>query len=316
MSFDMIAIGETLIDFHGSADNQTIKLIGSPGGAPANVLAMASKLGLKTALISRVGHDLLGAFIIKQLSAVDIETKYIQTDPVAPTTLAMVHLDSENNRSFSFYRSETADVRLDKSALPMAALNNTKILHFGSLSLVDGEAYEATLAAIDIARTGGALISYDPNWRPSLWHEQAQGIERMKLGMSQADIAKCSAEELVLLTGCTDQRRGIDQLLELYDLDFVAVTRGKDSCLFSNRRWTLEIPIFELEVADTTGAGDAFWGAALAYYLRRGRRVQDWTKQEIVEWMEFANAAGSLTTTKRGTINALPSRAEIAALLQ
>lgn len=141
----------------------------NPGGAPANVLAMNARLGGKTAFIGEVGKDTFGEFLKKTMDDAGIDTRGLCMSDEYKTTLAFVQLDKKGDRSFSFYRKPGADVMLTTGEVDNTLLMSCKIFHFGSVSLTDEPSRSATLQAVRIAKKSGALISYDPNYRPALW---------------------------------------------------------------------------------------------------------------------------------------------------
>ena len=170
---DVTALGEVLIDFtpYGRSEAGRNLFEQNPGGAPANVLAALSKMGRKTAFIGKVGDDLHGVFLRKTLEDLGIDTSGMITDPAYFTTLAFVGLEN-GERSFSFARKPGADTQLRSDEIPERLLRETRIFHFGSLSLTDEPARQATLFAVKKAKENGALISYDPNYRAPLWPDE------------------------------------------------------------------------------------------------------------------------------------------------
>ena len=170
--YDIVALGELLIDFTqaGYSPDGMRLFEQNPGGAVANVLAAAAKFGRGTAFIGKVGKDMHGAFLKKTLADSGIDVKNLVEDWDVFTTLAFVELSESGERSFSFARKPGADTMLREDELDTAILENTRVFHVGSLSLTDEPARSTTLAAIKTAKAAGALISYDPNYRASLWH--------------------------------------------------------------------------------------------------------------------------------------------------
>ena len=314
--YDILALGECLVDLVCTEENGKIFMEGNPGGAPANVLAMAAKLGKQTALISKVGQDNFGPFLCGHVAAAGIDTDYIVMDKEHPTTLAIVKLDETGNRSFSFYRDRSADVMLSEEELPSKAIANTKVLQFGSLSLVCDPVRTATFAALQQAKQAGAKISYDPNWRPPLWPSMEAGCAMMLRGMEYADYVKVSDEEIVLLTGEEDFAAGAKKLMAAYPMEFLAVTMGPKGSMVFNRTASAFAPAYKIECVDTTGAGDAFWGAALTYILESEKAIADYSAEELKALADFANAGGSLASTKKGAIPAMPSREAMLAAVE
>ena len=314
--YDILALGECLVDLVCTEADGKIFMEGNPGGAPANVLAMAAKLGKQTALISKVGQDNFGPFLCGHVAAAGIDTDYIVMDTEHPTTLAIVKLDETGNRSFSFYRDRSADVMLSEEELPKEAIASTKVLQFGSLSLVCEPVRSATFAALALAKEAGVKVAYDPNWRPPLWPSEEAGRAMMLRGMEYADYVKVSDEEVVLLSGETDLKAGAEKLLAAYPMEFLAVTMGPEGSMVFNRKASAFAPAYKIDCVDTTGAGDAFWGAALTYILEGSKSVGEYSAEELRALADFANAGGSLASTKKGAIPAMPSREAMLAAVE
>ena len=259
--FDIIALGELLIDFtQYGVSKQGGKLFEqNAGGAVANVLAAAAKLGNKTAFIGKVGTDMHGLFLKETLEHEGIDTcGLILTDSVF-TTLAFVSLSDNGERQFSFARKPGADTQLTSSEINKELLSNTKYLHIGSLSLTDEPALSATYSAVKTARSYGVWISYDPNYRSSLWENDITAIEQMRSILPYVDVMKLSYEETALLTGEREPAAAAKKLNDI-GVNCIAVTLGSNGALVCVNGETQIIPGYIVETVDTTGAGDAFWG--------------------------------------------------------
>ena len=203
---DIVAIGEVLIDLTQTGVNQlgVGQYAANPGGAPANLAVAASRLGARTAFVGKVGRDAFGNYLRAVLNENHVDTTGLLTDEREHTTLAVVSVDETGERSFTFYRDPSADVNLDAREIPEDLLKNTRVLHFGSVSLTAEPARSATLYAAKKARENGCLVSYDPNYRASLWGCPEEAVREMKDALPLCDILKISDEELPLLTGTDD----------------------------------------------------------------------------------------------------------------
>lgn len=311
--FDVVALGELLIDFTpaGIADNGSALFARNPGGAPANVLAASSRLGAKTSFIGKVGNDDFGRFLRDTLVEIGVDTRNLVLTDEVHTTLAFVHLDPSGDRSFSFYRKPGADVMLRKEELNLDLLKQTGILHFGSLSLTDEPCRSATFKAVQTAKDAGAVISYDPNYRAPLWDSKEEAVKQMKSGFSYADIVKISEEELTLLTGETDFDAGA-RTLQKQGVTLVMVTLGKKGAYYRLGEHSNILPTYDVHTIDTNGAGDAFTGAV--HFGLKGKSVDEirrMTPREIEDILDYANAVGSIVTSKSGAIPAMPSPNEV-----
>lgn len=314
---DIVALGECLIDFVAvkGKDPGKILLEGNAGGAPANVLAAAAKLGRSTGFIGRVGTDAFGSFLKARIAETGVDiSPMVQGNE--PTTLAMVTLDDTGNRSFSFYRNQTADVMLEEFEVDMEKVASCRIFHFGSISMTADPAHTATLAAAAKARQAGVLISFDPNYRPLLWQDKAQATQAMEEGIKLADFVKVSDEEAEMLSGESDPEKAALALQTKYHTRFLAVTLGPKGCIGISEKARVVLPTYSITAVDTTGAGDAFWGAALHRLLAQADPAQPLDEKQMTSLLHYANAAGSLATTKHGAIPALATDKEIMQLVR
>lgn len=314
-TYDIVALGESLVDFVTvkGEDPAKIYLEGNAGGAPSNVLAMAAKLGRGTAFIGKVGRDAFGSYLKERIRATGVDVSGMSTGG-EPTTLAMVSLDEKGNRSFSFYRNQTADVMLRPLEVEDAFLENCRIFHFGSVSLTSQPACGTTLQAVQKAKAAGAKISFDPNYRPFLWENQQDAVAAITQGLELADYVKLSDEEAMLVGGQESPEKAALTLMVKYGFTFMAVTLGPKGCLGLSSSARVSQPTYDVETLDTTGAGDAFWGAVLHQLLELEAAPID--EKALKELLCFGNAAGSLVTTAHGAIAPQPTEKEIRACMK
>lgn len=308
---DITAVGEILIDLTQSGVNeQGIPVFAAnPGGAPANLAVAASRLGASTAFIGKVGTDSFGTFLRSTLIENKVDVSGMVVDQVNRTTLAVVAVDGSGERTFSFYRDPSADVKLSVKDIRAEHLKNTKFLHFGSVSLTTDPARSATLYAAKTARENGALISYDPNYRASLWSDEATAIERMLEPLPMVDVLKVSDEELPLLTGTSDLEEG-SKILAERGITLVLVTLGANGAYYRFGEKTGHVPGMKVKVGDTNGAGDTFFGAALAQ-LAKFDRLDAITAEELEQILAVSNRAAGITTSRHGAIPAMPIYEEV-----
>lgn len=316
-TFDIAALGELLIDFTPVKVQPGMNpcFEQNPGGAPANVAVAGAKSGCRTAFIGAVGADSFGAFLRQELDSRGVNTDFLKQEP-SGTTLAFVHLDKTGNRSFSFYRNPGADTLLAPADLQDFPFERCRIFHTGSLSLTAEPARSATFSALEKAVSGGAVISCDPNWRAALWKSEREGLGQIRSLLEFAELVKISEEEALLLTGIPEAERAARSLLNRYGgkegrLKLVVVTCGASGCLWAREKDRGSVAGFPVEAVDTTGAGDAFWGAFLAEFCRTGKNTGDLSPEELSGICRYANAAGALCSTRRGAISALADRTEI-----
>ena len=311
--YDVTAVGELLIDFTpaGLSGQGQPLFEQNPGGAPANVLAALSRLGRRTAFIGKVGQDFFGDYLAGVLAQAQIACDGLLRDPSCRTTLAFVHLDPNGDRSFSFYRNPGADLMLRPEEIPEATVRDCRIFHFGSVSMTGDPARGATRHALELARRAGRLVSYDPNLRLPLWSSPEDARQVILAVLDRVDVLKISEEELTFLTGLTDLEQGARWFFDRAPLQLLLITRGAKGAYGATRRAQASHPAFDVQTIDTTGAGDAFTGAVLHRLLKRGKDPGRLTAEELESDLAYANAAGSLATTRTGAIPALPTEREI-----
>ena len=314
--FDVTALGELLIDFteNGLSAQGNYLLEANPGGAPCNVLSMLSKLDKKTAFIGKVGDDFLGRHLKDVVEAVGIDTRNLLMDDQVHTTLAFVHTYPDGDRDFSFYRNPGADMNLRVEEIDEGLIADTKIFHFGSLSLTHPGVREATKKALHIAKEQGCLISYDPNLRPPLWNTLEEAKEQIAFGMTQCDIMKISDNEIQWFTGEEDFDAGIRILQETYHIPLILLSMGRDGSRAYYQGMKVEVaPFLQENTIETTGAGDTFCACVLNYVLEHG--LDSLTPEDLQQMLRYANAAASLITTRKGALRVMPSGEDVERLL-
>ena len=314
--YDVTALGELLIDFteNGLSGQNNILMEANPGGAPCNVLAMLSKLGKKTAFIGKVGDDYLGHHLAQVTQNAGIDISNLLFDKEVHTTLAFVHTFADGDRDFSFYRNPGADMMLKESEINEEIIAASKLFHFGTLSMTNPEVKKATQKAVKIARDNNCLISFDPNLRPPLWQNLDDAKEAFDYGMKNCDILKISDNELLWFTGTKDFDSGIKILKEKYNIPLILLSKGKEGSsayykdLTANAAAFLDVPTIE-----TTGAGDTFFACIINYILEHG--LTELNQTQLLEMLNFANAAAAIITTRKGALKVMPEKNEIEALL-
>lgn len=313
--FDVVALGELLIDFTcKSTDPDGYPTMAAhPGGAPANFLAALTKYGCRTAMIGKVGADTFGRLLTGTLESCGIETRGLVADRDAFTTLAFVTLDASGDREFAFGRKPGADTQLRWEEVDRTLLDETKVFHFGTLSLTDEPSRNATYEAVAYAKARGKLITFDPNLRLPLWRDLQEAKEQILWGLSQADVVKISEEEVEFLWGL-DYRAGAEKLLAEYGVKLAFVTLGSDGCWFQNAMAYGHVDsLKEIKVVDTTGAGDIFGGSAVSQLIQTGKNPEELTEAELRRIVRFACTAAGLSTTKPGGITSIPEKETVLA---
>ena len=314
--YDVIALGELLIDFtmNGQSEQGNNMLEACPGGAPCNVLALLNKMGKKTAFIGKVGKDQFGALLRDTITEAGIDASNLMVDENVNTTLAFVHTFPDGDREFSFYRNPGADMMLTADEVNPEVVKDTKVFHFGTLSMTHEGVREATKKAVETAKANGCLVSFDPNLRPPLWSSLDLAKEQMEYGFGKCDILKISDNEIQFVSGKEDYDEGIAYLQETYNIPLILLTMGKDGSRAYYKGMRVERPGFSVKAIETTGAGDTFCGSSLNYLVDHD--FENLTEEQLGEMLTFANAAAALVTTKKGAIKAMPVKEEVLELIQ
>lgn len=314
--YDVTALGELLIDFteNGVSGQGNPLFEANPGGAPCNVLAMLTKLGHKTAFIGKVGDDFFGKQLKEAIEEVGIDSTGLCMDKEIHTTLAMVHTYPDGDRDFSFYRNPGADMMLKESEVKEELIKESKLFHFGTLSMTHEDVRKATKKAIQIAEEAGNIISFDPNLREPLWNSLDEAKEQILYGLSHCHILKISDNEIQWLTGQEDYTDGVKWILERYQIPLILVSMGKEGSRAYYGGKMVEVkPFIQKNTIETTGAGDTFCGCVLHYICEHG--LENLTEENLFEMLQFANAAVSIITTRKGALRVMPEEKEIAGLL-
>ncbi len=311
---DIVCLGEILVDMFPAELGRRLVEVSAfrpkPGGAPANVAVAAARLGARSAFIGKVGDEAFGHHLTDVLRQESVEVRGMRFDEEARTGMAFIAKPDENTAEFVFYRNPGADMRLRADELDRGLLETTRAFHFGSLSLGQEPSRSATLEAAKIAREAGALISFDVNYRPTLWNSPEEAYERIMASVPQVDLVKVNEVELSLLAGSEDLHIASQALLE-QGPDLCVVTLGPEGSFFQVAEGGEHVPAFGVKAVDAVGCGDAFVAGLLCQLVVGA----DWHAQLSVARMRhilrYANAVGAITALTQGVIPALPTADQV-----
>jgi len=312
---DIVSLGELLIDFvpdrAGVSLGEAERFLKAAGGAPANVAVGVARLGGTASFVGKVGDDPFGHWLVEVLEGEGVDVHDVRFEKAARTALAFVSLTAEGERDFVFYRHPSADQLHRPDEVDLDAVRAAKVLHHGSISLIQEPSRSATLAAIHAAREAGVTVSYDPNLRLPLWPSAEAAREGMRSAWPFAHVIKVSEEELQFLTGSGDVEAARDLWHD--DLALLLVTLGSEGVAWFTVGGSGHVASVSVTPVDTTGAGDAFVAGLLAAWCAHPGLVGDEARLEAA--LREANAYAALTTTRPGAIPALPTREELTAFL-
>ena len=291
----IFAIGEVLIDFIAVEDAllKDVKTFEKhAGGAPANVMVGLRRLGVPSALVSKVGDDPLGEFLVESLRREGVNTDYIRVDEERRTGIAFVQL-RKARPEFILY-DQVAYFNLKLEDVDLSALEEADLLHFGGVLFAREPSRTTSFKVIE--RLHGKIpTSYDVNVRLHLWKGRVEEMVRdVERALKFTDIAKIGGEEKNFL-----EDHGID--LDDFDLKLLAITMGARGSELRCGGYRVRVPAYKVEPVDTTGAGDAYLAALLASLYSLGRlRDLELSEEELRMVGRFASIVAALTTLKRG----------------
>ncbi|MBU0996931.1 MAG: carbohydrate kinase [Firmicutes bacterium] len=310
----LICIGELLIDFIPNETGIELKNVTgftkAAGGAPANVAACVSKLGIHSVMITKLGLDAFGDFLVDTLNEVHVDTTHIKRTDIANTALAFVSLKENGERDFSFYRNPSSDLLLDESEIEESLFESGDIIHFCSVDLVDAPVKKAHVRALEYAEKKGCLISFDPNLRFPLWKNLQEYYETIQSFIPYAHILKISSDELEFITRIKNTNEAIKSLF-VGNVKIVIITDGGVGATLYTKSSELFVPSFKTKVVDTTGAGDAFIGGILYYILKNRLTVDTINQMNQRDALLLAHKISSIVVSKYGAIPSMPTISEI-----
>jgi len=302
----VVCMGEALIDF---VAEERVDDVGEaatfhkfPGGAVANVAAGLARLGVRSRFITKLGKDPFGRYLKNTLEKNGIDTSHIIFTEAYQTGLVFVALDDDKVPSFSFYGKPSADMMLGPNEVGAESVSGAEFFHVGTVSMVTEKNRDATFKLIDMAEKDGVKVSFDPNLRLHLFSDHDLLRDIAWEVSRKSSLIKLNRDELLFMTGDDDYKKSARKLLEL-GAEAVVVTLGPEGAYYLCNDGDGMSSGFEVDVKDTTGAGDGF----VAGLLSRLCEVA-WPpgKDELENATNFANAVAAIVCTKVGAVSALP----------
>lgn len=290
----ILCIGEILADMIGNVKDGALYYERKAGGAPFNVACAAKKFGARAGFVGSVGDDLIGDFLVKFAREKELDELFIARNANRNTTLAFVELDEKGERSFCFYRKNTADYILPEVSQTLFEAADT--VHIGSLMLSEKEGVEYAENIARRARAANKLLSFDVNYRTDIFKDRRSAIDGYKKIIEYADVVKFSEDEVQVFTeGYIDG--------ELKN-KIVCISLGAEGSEWRYAGRKNRVPTIKVKPVDTTGAGDAFYGGILSKLDKLPRA--EWSHERLDKIFAFANVCGALNTLGRGAIDCLP----------
>lgn len=308
--YDIICAGEMLIDFTPGKEPYTFTA--NPGGAPANVAVAASRNGMHTAFLGKLGNDDFGKRLKSVLESDNITPLCPELTDDAITTLAFVTLYEGGERSFTFARKPGADILLSKDDINPEEIEACRMFHAGSFSLSDNPCRDAIKYAMQLASKKGKLVSFDVNYRDMIWHDMAKCKAEVDDILQYVDLLKISDEELYFVGG----EDNIEAFMKQHGITVLIQTLGSKGAKYYFNENRKVVDSMKVNAIDATGAGDAFWGGFLSKLLMYNISSADEISEEMVyESLKYGNTSGGICVTKMGGIPSIPTKEAIEAIL-
>lgn len=304
MRFDVVSIGEPMVEFNQTTPGEPQYLQGY-GGDTSNMLVAAARSGARTACVTRIGDDAFGRMFIDLWRTEGVDTQAVAVDASAHTGVYFV-THGAGGHEFSYLRAGSAASRMRPADLPHEVLRSSRIVHASGISLaISPDACDTVLAAFESARERGARISFDSNLRLRLW-PLARARAMTAAAVALADWFFPSVEDARRLSGLDDADALLDWAHAL-GAKVVFLKSGADGVVVSDGSRRERIAGHRVDAVDATGAGDCFCGACLA-------RIA--AGDSIFDAARYANAAAALSTTEYGAVAPLPRPDAVYRLLQ
>jgi 5-dehydro-2-deoxygluconokinase len=311
-TFDVITMGRVGVDLYPEQIGVTLPRVKtfakSLGGSPTNVAVAAARLGVRAAVVTKVGDDPFGTYVREALDGFGVDSRWVSTDPDLRTPLAFCEIHPPDHFPLLFYREPKApDLNLARSDLDLEAIRRARLLWTTGTGLSAEPSRSATLMALE-ARVGaphGGITIHDLDHRPMLWSDASEAGRWAREVLAHATVAVGNQDEMEMAVGTRDPHEASRALLEL-GVGLAVVKRGPDGVLARTHAGVVELEPVRLEVRNGLGAGDAF-GGALAYAL-----LADWETERA---LRLANAAGAVVATRLACADAMPTLSELEALV-
>ena len=294
----VLCVGEILVDMIAYETKEGVSYQRKAGGAPFNVACAINKFGGSASFVGAVGNDTIGSFLESFIKKQNLVNYYLEKNLSRNTTLAFVDLDSEGERSFCFYRKNTADYILPN--IPSNMIDECNIVHVGSLMLSEIEGVEYALNLIKLAKEKGKIVSFDVNYRTDIFPNTETAIKTYKQIIELADIVKFSEDEVLIFTN-----EYVDSLKD----KLLCISLGGNGSMYKFNQLQNHVKSIKVKPVDTTGAGDAFYAGILANISMY--KKSDWSKELLDSAFKFGNICGALNTLGKGAIDNLPTKKEV-----
>jgi 5-dehydro-2-deoxygluconokinase len=309
--FDVLAMGRSSIDLYAHQIGVPLPEVTTfdayVGGCPTNIAVGARRLGLRSALLTAVGDDEVGEFVLRFLEREGVETRFIPHKPGHRTSAVIMSIQPPDHFPLTFYRDNCADRELTVSDVDHAPITDAAILVVSGTGLSHEPSRSATMYAAARARSASTTVIVDIDYRPDQWVDRTTFASAIQSLLRHAHIALGTEEELA---AAVDRSAAPDRTaasLLKSGPETVVVKRGKAGARVYTRGGSrIDVPPFEVEVLNVLGAGDAF-ASGLIYGLRKGLTLG--------RAVRVGNASGAIVVTRHGCANFMPTWDEVEAFV-
>jgi len=302
-NLDLICVGRAAVDLYAEQVGVPLEEVATfakyVGGSPANVSVGTAKLGLKSAMFTRVGAEPMGRFVRSALAGYGVDVSHVIDDAKHLTGLVILGIQPPDTFPILFYREKCADIQLAPGDVDADWIASAKAVVLSGTHLSQSPAREATFRVMEVARAQKRRVVLDLDWRPFLWPNKGEA----KAIYAQA-VAGCS-----LVVGTEEEAEAAGGVEALRDLcpGVLVVKRGPRGCtVFQRGQQPIDVPGFKIEILNVLGAGDAFLSGFLRGWLN------DW---DVARCARLANATGAIVVTRHGCAPAMPTWAEVETFL-
>jgi fructokinase len=271
LTTDLICVGETLIDFIGTQIEAPISETKDYhrylGGSPTNVAMNMARLGMNVAMISSVGDDGFGDYMLSRFEEAGIDTQYVYRAPQTPSTVIFIN-NTSGMPEFIAYRG--ADKEIFPNQIPETLLNSCKIYHTTCFALSAEPARETILSAAECAAQQGVKLSIDINYSEKIWPDRVQATEAIARYCKHGPLVKISQDDVDRLLGPGLSHQEVFEYLHGLGAQTICFTLGKDGAKLSVQgQDVIQLSALKVEkIMDATGAGDAFWSGFLYGHIK------------------------------------------------
>ena len=308
--FDLITIGRIGVDVYPLQYGVGLEDVTSfgkfLGGSPTNVAVAATRHGLNSAVITKVGQDSFGRYLKQELARLGVDNRYVGDVPELMTPVVFCEIFPPDDFPLYFYRKPTApDMQIEANELDLDAIKNAGIFWFTVTGLSEEPSRTAHLAALS-ARGKKTHTIADLDYRPMFWESPETARREIDKIWGNVTVAVGNKEECMVAVGETEPERAADALLER-GVEIAIVKQGPKGVMAKTKNEMLEVPPYFVDVVNGLGAGDSF-GGALCYGLSQG-----WDLKRI---LQFANVAGAIVASRLECSTAMPQTEEVVEVLK